>query len=226
MSGIAGGANARDALALYDAYRDRIDTGDLIGFRGGPPLSWVLRSTHVGIAIRDRANDTVLLWESCPRTGLKDAVLGIHKSGVQLVELGPKLAAYNGQAWVRRLAPSLSDEQRTDFGRIRQELHGRSYETNPIEFCGAIVKWVDLIRSYDSAALFCSELAARTYIEWGVLSRRRPPDKYSPDDFLPGEWLPTLGLYTFGAPVCLRMGRKSPDDSPLTDDRPEIDCAM
>ena len=43
--------------------------------------------------------------------------------------------------------------KRHRFGRIRRELQGRPYEVNPIEFCGAVIKWLDLIRCDGSPTL-------------------------------------------------------------------------
>ena len=100
-----GGEKSRPLNALK---RD-LKTGDIILFSGKSLISRMIRLftfsrwSHIGLVIRDRRTDELLLWEATTDNIVDDYELGPRRRCVQLVKLEEKIRHYRGVVAVRHL---------------------------------------------------------------------------------------------------------------------------
>lgn len=162
----------------YQMLRPRMRTGDMILWRDGPPLSWVLKRTHVGTVIRyghydhdqgETSQDVVFVFESVWR-------------GAVLNELSKRVGTnYQGQAWWHQIQPFLNDDEIQKLLDTMDTLRGLPYERSPLEFLGALFRFLKVSWPWSSRSMFCSENRALLLQGAGILDRHIPADEYSPD---------------------------------------------
>jgi len=173
----------------YATIRNDLQTGDIVLFSGGSLFSkaikWFTSSewSHVGMVIRSKEWDMVLLWESTTPTELKDVETGLPANGVQLVPLSEKISHYAKVA-VRHLQVERSKEMVKKLIEFRKEMKQRKYDFDALELVRSAVDGVFFgDNQEDLSSLFCSELIAESYQRMGLLSEDLPSNEYTPKDF-------------------------------------------
>ncbi len=171
----------------YDTIRKNLDTGDLVFFSGRGPISNMIKVmtrskwSHVGMVIRVRAWDMVLLWESTTLSPVKDLQSGTVRQGIQLVPLSERVKTYKGTMGVRLLNAYKTNHMINALIKLRREVAGRPYEENKLELFRSI--YSSFPGAEDLSSLFCSEAVAEAYQRMGFLKEPPiglPSNKYNP----------------------------------------------
>jgi hypothetical protein len=195
----------------YGGVRERLETGDVLLFNGKSTISEAIklvtpgRFSHVGMVVNLPEYDFVCCWESTTLSSLDDLDTGEPTKGVQLVPLSSRLAGYNGEVYVRHLAPSLSADQLMHLWEFRREMRGVPYEQDKLDLLRTL--WRPFAGDEDLTSVFCSELVAETYQRLGLLKEPRrggmPSDKYRPDNFAEDNGLDLQNGHVLGMEVML-----------------------
>ncbi len=175
---------------IYENVREELDTGDIVLFSGKGGISeWIKGFTrskwsHVGMVIKDKAWDMVLLWESTTLSNIDDLETGRKKKGVQLVALSERIDNYTGEVSVRRLITEKTPQMVEALKDLRNEIKERSYEESMIELIKSAYDGPLGQNTQDLSSLFCSELVAEAYMRMGLLPvGTLPSNEYTPKDF-------------------------------------------
>lgn len=186
-------------MGIYDKFRDRILTGDIILFSGKGNISasikWLTKSkwSHVGLAIKIESLDLVLCLESTTLVDVPDFEKGTPIKGVQITNLSDRLNKYDGQVAARSLVDVKRDIM---FYRIledfKTENRNKPYEQNYIELFKSAYDGPFGGNKEDLSSLFCSELVAELYQRWGLLPEQPASNEYTPNDFSEGKGLKLL----------------------------------
>ena len=174
----------KNAITDYRTLRAKLRTGDIVLFSGRGVLSWIIRllclarTSHVGMVVCDRMFDRVLLLESD---------LNERKSGVQMNNLGERIAGYNGHVCIRRLKPVLTPLQCVEVRRFIVTHRNTSYEQGiggflEILAASKVIGWLWRNKP-NTNEFFCSELVATIYQRLGLLPKGKPANEYTPSDF-------------------------------------------
>jgi len=182
----------------FDEIRDDLQTGDIILMHGLHTSSRVIETlegspwSHVAMVILANdigidTDDPLLLWESDTESPVQDVILGRSKSGPMLVQLSERLK-YNfthkedNRLSIRHLHTTRTPEMLNQLKKVIPEVHQATFPDvyhemiNPTR--GRIFH-----EKTDLDTLFCSELAAYTYIHMGLLTSIHPVNSYLPMDF-------------------------------------------
>ncbi|MFP4025999.1 MAG: hypothetical protein ACLFVR_15870 [Thiohalospira sp.] len=183
----------------FHEIKNYLQTGDIILMHGlhlssrfiesleGSPWSHVamiVLAQDIGI---DAGKDTILLWESDTESPVQDVILNKAKSGPMLVKLSERLK-YNfthkedNQLSIRHLYTERTQKMFDGFKKIIPEVHQATFPDvyhemiNPTK--GRIFHEKTSLDTF-----FCSELAAYTYKNMGLLTSIHPVNSYIPMDF-------------------------------------------
>lgn len=184
----------------FNEIKNYLQTGDIILMHGvhvsshiietieGCPWShaaMVIKGSDVGISNGD---DDLLLWESDYEAPVADIIIGKPKSGPMLVSLKERLK-YNfthnesSRIVVRHLYYERNPEMFNTFkNHILPSVHSKKFPDTKHEIFDPI-KGRLFHKKLDIDTFFCSQLAAHTYMQWGLLSKLHPDYSYAPLDF-------------------------------------------
>jgi len=198
-------------MQTYESIRDTVDTGDIVLFSGKGGASAVIQLltrskwSHVGMIVRQRDWDMVLVWESVLAIGDK-----IY-SGVRSVPLSDRIRAYDGDGIaIRRLENfDRTDQVRESLRAFRHKIAGRAYEKNVLELIRAAYDGPWGLNAEDLSSLFCSELVASALWVMGLLSDDPPPNEYTPGNFAAAGRLELLNGAVLGEEVEVTAARGS-----------------
>ncbi len=171
----------------YNEIRKILDTGDMVLFSGKGPISNMIKVmtrskwSHVGMVIKIKEWDMVLLWESTTLSSIKDLQSGTIRQGIQLVPLSERIKAYKGKIGIRLLNVYRTASMKANLSLLRREIAGRPYEEDKIELFKSVYKYYP--GAEDLSSLFCSESFAEGYQRMNLLEeppKGFPSNKYSP----------------------------------------------
>ena len=174
----------------YSEIRESLKTGDLVLFSGKGRISGMIRWftgsiwSHIGMVIRSKEFDMLLLWESTTLSKIKDIQSNTAKQGVQLVALSERINTYDGVIGIRRLENVCVDPLRMKaLKKLRTELKDRPYEESKIELLKSAYDGPLGHNEEDLSSIFCSEMVAEAYQRMGLLSEDVPSNEYTPAGF-------------------------------------------
>ena len=140
------------------------------------------RWSHIGLVIRDRRTDELLLWEATTDNIVDDYELGPRKRCVQLVKLEEKIRHYRGVVAVRHLRGVEIDLQmQSELDNLVKQLRTASYQNYLIEYLRYFLGY----RRDQMKQAFCSQLIAEAYQRLRLIPPEKPPIFYIPKDFAP-----------------------------------------
>ena len=149
--------------------------------------------SHVGIIVLaediglDLGDDHILFWESDTQTPVNDVIKGIPKSGPMLVKLSERLK-YNfthgedSRCAIRHLYADRDDRFYYNFKNLIPAIHNAVFPDTFHEFLNP-AKGRVFHEKTSLDTMFCSELAAYTYMNLGLLTNIHPVNSYMPIDF-------------------------------------------
>ncbi|WP_291862445.1 hypothetical protein [Marinilabilia sp.] len=183
----------------YQSIKNDLQTGDLMLMHGMHFSSNCIEAlegscwSHVGIVVLaediglDVGLDNVLFWESDTETPVIDVIKGIPKSGPMLVRLSERLK-YNfthgedSKCAIRHLYTDRDASLLNRFKELIPKIHDADFPDTVHEFLNPTLgRVVHKKTSLDT--MFCSELAAYTYMNLGLLTDIHPVNSYMPIDF-------------------------------------------
>lgn len=166
---------------MYVEVRNDLQSLDLLLFSGKGVFShWIKRFTrskwsHVALVLRQ--GESIFCFES---TTLNTSE-GNPVKGVQVNLLSQRLKNYTGLVTFKKLnhdlSPRMVDQK---LYQLRKRFEGVPYEQSLVELAASALKHPLLHEDLDS--LFCSELVAEVYQEFGFLNERIPSNSYTPED--------------------------------------------
>lgn len=183
----------------YRAIEKDLQTGDIVLMHG---IHWSSRCieklegcpwSHVGVIVLagdiglDLGDDNVLFWESDTQTDVCDVIKGKPKSGPMLVRFSERLK-YNfthgedSMCSIRHLYTERDEAFRNNFKRLIPTIHDADFPDTVHEFLNP-AKGRILHEKTSLDTMFCSELAAYTYMNLGLLTTIHPVNSYMPIDF-------------------------------------------
>lgn len=172
-------------MTLSDGASPILTTGDLVFFSGKGIASHIVKGftlnrwSHVGMVVSWPGQTEPLMIEATRANDSADVLSGQLQSGVSLVSLSSKLAAYRGEiAFRRRQGDPLSPWQCRLLVRLCRTLWRRPYRDYVT--CHALMTIRGCPRKGDYRGVFCSELVAELYRRMGWLSCERPAYHYVP----------------------------------------------
>jgi len=183
----------------YQSIKNDLKTGDLILMHGIHFSSNCIETlegscwSHVGIIVLaediglDVGLDNILFWESDTETPVADVIKGIPKSGPMLVKLSERLK-YNfthgedSECAIRHLYTDRDASLLNRFKELIPKIHDADFPDTIHEFLNPTLgRVVHKKTSLDT--MFCTELAAYTYMNLGLLTEIHPVNSYMPIDF-------------------------------------------
>lgn len=183
----------------YQSIKNDLKTGDLMLMHGIHFSSNCIETlegscwSHVGVIVLaediglDVGLDNILFWESDTKTPVADVIKGIPKSGPMLVRLSERLK-YNfthgedSKCAIRHLYTDRDASLLNRFKELIPTIHDADFPDTIHEFLNPTLgRVVHKKTSLDT--MFCSELAAYTYMNLGLLTEIHPVNSYMPIDF-------------------------------------------
>jgi len=183
----------------FEEIMNDLKTGDLVLMHGLHASSHVIERvegspwSHVAMIVLaedigiNTADENILLWESDTQSPVKDVILGKAKSGPMLVKFSERLK-YNfthgedSKLSIRHLHTSRTQDFFDQMKKVIPLVHRATFPDTYHEmlnpFKGRVLK-----KKTSLDTLFCSELAALTYIRLGLLTNSHPVNSYFPLDF-------------------------------------------
>ncbi|PZX16429.1 hypothetical protein LX69_01924 [Breznakibacter xylanolyticus] len=183
----------------YNSIKGDLMTGDLLLMHGIHMSSRCIETlegcdwSHVGIVVKagdiglDVGDDDILFWESDSPTPVTDLILRKPKSGPMLVRLSERLM-YNfshgedSKCAVRHLYTDRDDVFFQRFKALIPTIHSAVFPDTFHEFLNP-TKGRIFHEKTSLDTMFCSELAAYTYMKLGLLCHIHPVNSYMPVDF-------------------------------------------
>jgi hypothetical protein len=183
----------------FEEIKGDLKTGDLLLMHGMHASSRVIEMvedspwSHVAMIVLakdidvDAGGEKILLWESDTQSPVKDVILNKAKSGPMLVKLSERLK-YNfthgedSKLAVRMLHTKRTHEMFNALKKVIPEVHQAVFPDTYHEMLNP-AKGRFLHKKTSLDTLFCSELAAYTYIKLGLLTSIHPVNSYAPLDF-------------------------------------------
>jgi len=180
----------------FEEIKNDLKTGGLVLTHGLHASSHVIEMveespwSHVAMIVLteetgiDAGEESVLLWESDTQSPVKDVILGKAKSGPMLVKLSERLK-YNfthgqdSKLSIRHLYTSRTqdffDQMRKVIPQVHHAIFPNTYHEMFNPFKGRVLK-----NKTSLDTLFCSELAAFTHIQLGLLTSCNAVNSYFP----------------------------------------------
>ncbi|MEH6630139.1 MAG: hypothetical protein V7776_04910 [Halopseudomonas aestusnigri] len=176
--------------------------GDVLLFSGKGLLSTIIQAgtlskfSHVGLIIPAAGGKPDLVFESTSVSKSKDIRTGEFISGVQISEMESRVSGYDGDVFVRKMY--IRDNPTVDMARVTafiDKYHGRPYEASNWELASAALDHLPWhVNKADDSTVFCSEIAAMAFRDWGLMiDDGRPANELTPKDF--AETLPLVGRW-------------------------------
>jgi hypothetical protein len=183
----------------YQSIKNDLQTGDLLLMHGIHISSNCIELlegccwSHVGIIVLaediglDVGIDNILFWESDTATPVIDVIKGVPKSGPMLVRLSERLK-YNfthgedSKCAIRHLYTDRDAQLKDKFKKLIPKIHDADFPDTVHEFLNPTLGRV-AHKKTSLDTMFCSELAAYTYLNLGLLSDNNPVNSYMPIDF-------------------------------------------
>ena len=171
---------------FYPKLRKTLKTGDILLFSGHGIISTAIKIgtmstwSHVGMVIK---GDVMLVWESTTLKTQADLDNGLVHSGVQVCDLGRRVAEYDGEVAVRYLKKPLNDDDLVVLHETRHEHIATPYEEDIIELVKSAYDGPFGHNVEDLSSIFCSELVAMYFKRIGRLPESVPSNEYTPPDF-------------------------------------------
>lgn len=183
----------------YQSIKEDLKTGDIVLMHGIHFSSRCIETleesnwSHVGIIVLaediglDVGEDNILFWESDTHTPVNDVIKGVSKSGPMLVKFSERLK-YNfthgedSECAIRHLNTHRDDAFNTRFKNLIPTIHDATFPDTYHEFLNPTEGRV-FHKKTTLDTMFCSELAAYSYINLGLLSDIHPVNSYMPIDF-------------------------------------------
>ncbi len=176
-----------------------LQTGDIVLMEGIHLSSRCIETiegchfSHVGILVRSEdiglnlGANKLLLWESDTPTDVKDVIKGVAKSGPMLVDFRERLK-YNfthgedSHCSIRHLYTERDAAFKQKFKELIPTIHDADFPDTWHEFLNPVLGRA-LHKKTSLDTMFCSELAAYTYMHLGLLTDIHPVNSYAPVDF-------------------------------------------
>ena len=183
----------------YKSIEKDLRTGDLVLMHGVHVSSHCIELledsdwSHVGMIILaediglDLGDDNVLFWESDTPTPVNDVIKGEPKSGPMLVKFSERIK-YNfthgehSRCSVRHLYAERDESFTKKLKELIPAIHDAVFPDTYHEFINPTKGRVFHEKS-SLDTMFCSELAAYTYMNLGLLTDIHPVNSYMPVDF-------------------------------------------
>ena len=176
-------------MTLTNGSTPTLATGDLVFFSGKGLSSTIVKGftcnrwSHIGMVVVWPGHEEPLIIEATRGNETADVFSGERHSGVTLVPLSSKLAAYRGDiAYRRRQGEAMSQNQSKRLLKLCQALWRRPYRDYVT--CHALMTLRGYPKNAGYRGLFCSELVAELYRRMGWLSSERPSHHYVPASFV------------------------------------------
>lgn len=174
----------------YEAgKRDSLQTGDVLLFSGQGPISSTIKIgtlskwTHIGQVVKDEGHNILMSWESTMLVNQPSLDSGIIETGVMILNLGRRIAEYDGEIAVRRLRQPLTPRQIQQMMEMRQRMRKVPYERNYIELVKSAYDGPFGHNKEDLSSVFCSELIAAYFKLIKLLRADKTSNEYTPRDF-------------------------------------------
>ena len=179
----------------YEAgMRKKLNTGDVLLFSGTGPLSTTIKIgtmskwTHIGQVVKDDGHDILMSWESTMLVNQPSLDSGIIETGVMILNLGRRIAEYDGEIAVRQLREPLTPRQIAQMIEMRKRVRKVPYEKNYIELAKSAYDGPFGKNKEDLSSIFCSELIAAYFKLIKMLREDKPSNEYTPKDFSQAEF--------------------------------------
>jgi hypothetical protein len=187
-------------LVPFDELAPTMQTGDVILMHGVFPESKLIELiegsiwTHSGTVVRSADIGLsgpnipdLLFWESNSLTNLPDLILNEGKTGPMLVGLRERIITNveNYYDMEFALKPLKMDRSLVDWGSLRgyiNQVHEATFPSD-MEMLWMWLKGRDFHIRTPLNQIFCAELVALTYQNWGLLAESDIPNAYAPKDF-------------------------------------------
>lgn len=169
--------------------RHELDTGDVLLFSGRAPVSRLIQIgtgskwSHIGQVIKDKEHDLLMSWESTKLVDQPSLDSGIVETGVMILNLGRRIAEYDGEIAVRKLRVPLTPIQIAQMMEMRQRVRKVPYEKNYIELAKSAYDGPFGANKEDLSSIFCSELIAAYFKLIRMLPDDKTSNEYTPKDF-------------------------------------------
>lgn len=177
-------------MGKYNDIRDNLKTGDIVLFDGRGFISRLIqigsgsRWSHIGMVVRTKDLDLMLLWESTGLSKNRDLRDGTVKKGVQLVSLSSRIETFKGTIAVRQFEGEFSYRELRAFKDFRFETRNVPYERNLWELIFSLLDFSWLAPNKPSlSSLFCSELVAEALQRMKIITDEHPSNEFVPADF-------------------------------------------
>ncbi len=205
-------------MTNFADIRDRIHCGDVFLFHGPGVESEIIEDidgtafSHVALGIRLPGHERPLLWTSDEITTLTDVLDQGRHSGVHLLDAESVLKLcmqrqYKDGKHYRFAWRRLHADRDTDFMKaletFMRSVDGRAFPS--LEEMALHFAEGKLDISTDTRTFFCSELAADTYVNLGLLPADTLINSLSPGDFSSSNSLPLQQNATLDKEVWFRL---------------------
>ena len=150
-----------EGITLYNQYRDKIKTADIIEWQG---------NSLIGVAVRAKTDQNVqhtsgaILYQMVNGTEVRRYIGESNEKGFQLHYLSDVLKGYDGKVFWSRLKPEY-DSYRVRIAEEATKLEGRGYGF--LDLFSLLVKPVRL----DAKSVICSEAWQIALINAGLLDK-------------------------------------------------------
>ncbi len=190
--------NSKDFFTDYNNIRSKLNTGDIVLFSNRKIYMLLFQKltnckwTHVGMVIKSKNPDRVLLWESTTNEDLMDVEKQqIASEGTQTVFLSQRIKIYKGDIAIRQLSIERGRRNdkivQKDLKKFKKRVKDAKFNKSVIKifkaYANGISKTSFIKGQDDLSKFFCSELVAATYKSMGLLTGDKPANMYIPRDF-------------------------------------------
>lgn len=157
-------------------------------FSGTDPFSKVIKgmthskTSHVGVILANSENENE--WYCFESTGSVDEVLNGQAPHVRITPWNKVVDTYAGKVSYRLAV--FEDKERTDSDCVTGFVHEydqKSYTKNPIRLLKALLKKNKEPKAGSLDTVFCSELAAKMFMDLEILEKGMAAGNYIPKDF-------------------------------------------
>ena len=195
----------------YDDVKKTLQTGDILLFSSGELTSWGIRIitnspwSHVGMVIRSKeleGREKLYIWHSVQQNidFTRDILTETNKQGPQLNNLRTMIKHSAGAVYVRRLhhvQPTFAiGDPIVNLRAYFEKTAKKDYEQNFFELARSQLDAPIIGKNEeDMSSVFCSELMASTYREFGYMANPGTnSNEFVPSDFSSGH---TFHLFAF-----------------------------
>ena len=215
----------KQQTTAFTEIKDDLKTGDIVLMHGLHASSRVIEMvegcpwSHVAIIVLasdigiNAGEDNLLLWESDTQSPVKDVIHNKSKSGPMLVKLSERLK-YNfthgedSKLSIRHLHTERTSETFDNLRKVISTVHQATFPDTYHEMLNP-AKGRIFNKETSLDTIFCSELAAYTYINLGLLTSVHPVNSYFPLDFSDKLSVGLLKRAWLGNEMCINLDLNS-----------------